>query len=170
MLHEGRGGGGTGGGGGGRKRGHVQRGTPEKAPGSRAKDEVGQILSTWVLEEMLSKEAVEVRAWRRGVCSPWKRWFQHLTPSPPPHTHVIPPSALALMQAHFLRFDLRVCLASSTKEKSVARWPGETGVLPLPRVLPPPLTVSLSPPSCPSSTEPHLGGCFTIPSQPLASH
>ena len=139
---------------------------------SRAKEEVGQILFTWVLGEVLSKEAVEASEGlaTRGLQSLEALVSASHTIPTATHTHVIPPSALALTQAHFLRFDLRICLASSTKEKSVARWPGETGVLPLPGVLPPPLTVSLSPPSCPSSTEPHLGGCFTLPSQPLSSH
>lgn len=69
--------------GGGRKRGHTQCGTPEKAPGSRAKDEVGQILSTWVLGES-KKQLEQVRAWRREACRPRKRRFQHLTPASPP--------------------------------------------------------------------------------------
>lgn len=70
------------------------------------------------------------------------------SPHPPlTPTHVRVPSARVIMQSHFLGFDLRICLASSTNGKSVFRCPGETRVFPLP------LTVSLPPPSCPRLTD-----------------
>lgn len=98
----------------------------------------------------------EVRAGSQGAAALGDAGFS-ISP-PPAAPHVILPSALTPVQASFLGLDLRICLASSTKGKSAARR-------------------DQGPPSTPdcllvSSVLSHftgapLGGCFTIPAQPL---
>lgn len=69
----------------------------------------------------------EVRAGSQGAAALGDIGFS-ISP-PPAAPHVMLPSALTPVQASFLGLDLRICLASSTKERV---QPAETRALPPP--------------------------------------